>query len=310
MNHPEVIGIALAATVFFALSTALKHRSASTLAVADTHGTAWLGHFLAATLSHRWWLAAIAADAVGLALQAFALQIGAVSVVQPVLVTALVFSLVFNHVAARTRITVRELAWGALLAVAVGTFLVVSGATTASIHSSAADRGAAAAVALLAVVLGGGCVLVARRLPSGGRAALLGVVVGSIYACTAVLLKAVTGVASRGGLSAVLTSWQLPVLIVAGATGMVLAQLAFRSGPLNASLPAMATIDPLLSVVLGLIVYDEQLRSGLVPTLGEVASLAALAVAAVGLSRISAGNEESPADSEGSPPGANVTARS
>jgi hypothetical protein len=120
------------------------------------------------------------------------------------------------------------------------------------------------------------------------------VVVGTIYACTAVLLKAVTGVASRGGIAAVLTSWQLPVLVVAGAAGMVLAQLAFRSGPLNASLPAMATIDPLLSVVLGLIVYDEQLRTGLLPTLGEVASLAALAIAAVALSRISADQDEQP----------------
>jgi drug/metabolite transporter (DMT)-like permease len=289
-----VIGVALAATVFFALSTALKHRSASTVSVADRQGTAWLGHFLAATLSNRWWLAAIGADAVGLALQAFALQIGAVSVVQPVLVTALLFSLILNHAAARTRITVREVGWGAVLAIAVGTFLVVSGATTAGIHSSTADRGAAAAVAVLALVLGGGCVVVARRLPTGGRAALLGVVVGTIYACTAVLLKAVTGVASRGGIAAVLTSWQLPVLVVAGAAGMVLAQLAFRSGPLNASLPAMATIDPLLSVVLGLIVYDEQLRTGLLPTLGEVASLAALAIAAVALSRISADQDEQP----------------
>jgi hypothetical protein len=90
----------------------------------------------------------------------------------------------------------------------------------------------------------------------------------------------------------VLTSWQLPVLILAGAAGLVLAQVAFRSGPLNASLPAMATLDPLLSVVLGVIVYDEQLRTGLWDTAGEVVSLAALALSAVALSRLTADREE------------------
>lgn len=308
MSHPSVILVALAATVFFALSTALKHRSASTLPEPEgKHGTARLGHFLAMTVSHRWWLAAILADAIGLGLQAFALHIGAVSVVQPVLVTALLFSLVFNHVAARTRITWRELGWGAFLAASVACFLVWSGATTAGAHASTADRGAAVAVAVLAVGLGTGSVVIARRLPSGGRAALLGVVVGTIYACTALLLKAVTAVAARGGLGAVLTSWQLPVLVLAGVTGMVLAQLAFRSGPLNASLPAMATLDPLLSVALGVIVYDEQLRTGLWPTIGEILSLAALATGAVALSRLSADHDESASSSAEQPRPTGVT---
>lgn len=292
-----VIIVTLCATVFFALSTALKHRSASTLPESSAQGRARLGHFVTATLAHRWWLAGLAADAVGLALQALALHIGAVSVVQPLLATALLFSLVLNHAAARTRMSRAELGWGALLAGSVVAFLVWSGATTAGIHASTADRGAAVAVGILAVVLGTICVIVARKLPSGARAALLGVVVGTIYACTAVLIKAVTSVAARGGLMAVLTSWQLPVLIVAGAAGLVLAQVAFRSGPLNASLPAMATLDPLLSVVLGVIVYDEQLRTGLWDTVGEVVSLAALALSAVALSRLTADREEMPAGS-------------
>ncbi len=56
-------------------------------------------------------------------------------------------------------------------------------------------------------------------------------------------------------------------------------------------------MDPLLSVVLGVIVYDEQLRTGLWDTVGEVVSLAALALSAVALSRLTADREEVPAAS-------------
>ena len=59
-----------------------------------------------------------------------------------------------------------------------------------------------------------------------------------------------------------LTSWQLYTVVVVGAIGLFLSQLAFQAGPLTASLPAMATVDPLLSIVVGVLVYDEHIHRG------------------------------------------------
>jgi hypothetical protein len=50
--------------------------------------------------------------------------------------------------------------------------------------------------------------------------------------------------------------------VILGAAGLFLNQLAFQSGPLVASLPATATVDPLLSIVVGVLVYDEHVRPG------------------------------------------------
>jgi EamA domain-containing membrane protein RarD len=136
-------------------------------------------------------------------------------------------------------------------------------------------------------------VFLARRLTRGPRAALIGVAVGVTYACTAALIKSCTNIVLRG-LPALLTSWQLYALIVTGVAGLALNQLAFQAGPLHASLPAIATVDPLLSVALGVLVYDERLRSGAGAWIAEAACLAALAAAALFLSRVP---QESPRSS-------------
>jgi hypothetical protein len=52
----------------------------------------------------------------------------------------------------------------------------------------------------------------------------------------------------------VLGSWQLYIVIALGIGGLLLNQLAFQAGPIAASLPATATIDPLLSIVVGVLV--------------------------------------------------------
>jgi hypothetical protein len=68
----------------------------------------------------------------------------------------------------------------------------------------------------------------------------------------------------------------------------VLGQLAFQAGPLRASLPAIAIVDPLASIALGVFVYDEHLRPGVAAMTGELACLLVLCAAAIYLGRISA----------------------
>ena len=55
---------------------------------------------------------------------------------------------------------------------------------------------------------------------------------------------------------------------------------------LRASLPAIATVDPLVSIVLGVLAYDEHLRPGAAAISGEILCLAVLCAAAIYLSRL------------------------
>jgi drug/metabolite transporter (DMT)-like permease len=290
-----VVPAALGATVFFALSTGLKHRSAGQPPVAGMSARRSTGQFLLATARHPLWLGGIGADVGGFALQVVALHLGALAVVQPLLITALLFSLIVNHKIAGTRVSKRELAGGAALVAALVAFLVASGASSPHVTGPAqtADRTPAVALALGSAAVLVLCVLLASRLGGTRGTALLGVAVGVTYACTAALIKSCSDVALSAGPVALLTGWQLYLLVAAGATGLILSQLAFRAGPLRASLPAIATVDPLLSIAFGVLVYDEHLRTGTSAVLAELGCLLVLSAAVVYLSLIR-GVQEAP----------------
>ncbi len=89
-----------------------------------------------------------------------------------------------------------------------------------------------------------------------------------------------------GGPGALLGSWPLYALLASGAPGVFLAQMAFQAGPLTSSLPATATTDPLVSVALGVAIFDEQLRHGVVPMLLSVVCLVVMSSAVVLLTRV------------------------
>lgn len=290
-SYLAVVAASLGATAFFALATALKHRSAGRSPDAQQFGAREVGRFIAATARSPLYLAGLLADVGGLGLQVYALHIGALAVVQPLMITALLFSLVLNHRFAGTRITGAELWWAAVLIASLVGFLFASGAVAAGRDAKIlADHGPATAAGVVAIAAALACLTLARRLPHGRGAALIGIAVGITYACTAALIKSSTNIAVRGP-GALLTSWQPYVLIAAGAAGLLLSQLAFQAGPLTASLPAIATVDPLLSVALGVFVYDERLRPGLVAGAGDAAFLVALSAAAIFLSRVKAASE-------------------
>lgn len=82
-----------------------------------------------------------------------------------------------------------------------------------------------------------------------------------------------------------LTGWQLYTALALGATGLFLTQAAFQAGPLTASLPAISTVDPLLSIAIGVLVYDEHLRRGPLAGAALLLLMLALAVAIVQLGR-------------------------
>lgn len=248
------------AALAFGTSTHLKYLSAGDVPDAQTlHPTA-VGRFIRATLAHRLWLGGIGADLVGLVLQLVALHLGPLAAVQPLLVLGLPFALLLRQ-RHHGRLRLDELGWVLLVTASLAGFLVLSGAAAAR-SKATADHGPAIAAAATGFGLAIACVLLGRRHRGRGRAAaLLGVTVGIVYATTAALLKALTNIVVSEPVS-IFWSWQLYAVLAVGASGLLLNQLAFQAGPLTASLPAVATVDPLLSVVIGVWVFDERLHHG------------------------------------------------
>lgn len=280
----SVVLLALGAAAAYAVAANLKHASASQVPDVRGWGRRSVGRFVRATLTHRLWLSSIVLDLVGVSLQILALRRGALAVVQPLLVSGLVIALVLR---ARSggHVSRREIVWGVVLCVALGGFLTVAH-VSAGVTAVRADVRPAAVMGILGLLLAAACVAAARRW-RGRRlaAALLGLAVGVIDASTATMLKALTSVAAHGPV-AVLASWQLYALIALGASAMFLNQVAFQAGPLSASLPMISSVDPLVSVVIGVSVFDESMRHGPLALTCLIGLLVALVTAIVALSRV------------------------
>jgi hypothetical protein len=276
-----VILTSLAAALAFAVASYLKHRSAEAIpSAADT--AASIMTIARGTVRDPVWIGGLAADAVGLVLQVVALRLGALSVVQPLLVTTVVFALVLRHRLYR-RVPRRDFVWAAAAVVALAAFLLLAG-TIRPRTPAAPDRTPAVIAVVLGVILATSCVLGRRASKRARSAALLGIAVGVIYAGTAALLKALTTIASRD-VTPLATSWQLYVLVILGGAGLLLNQVAFQAGPITASLPALSTVDPLASIAIGVAVYDEPIRRGLTASVGLTAALLVLGVAIIQLAR-------------------------
>jgi hypothetical protein len=87
------------------------------------------------------------------------------------------------------------------------------------------------------------------------------------------------------GVGAIVSSWSLYVLIVAGAATMLLAAQALAAGPLAASQPGFTILDPLSASMLGLFLFGEHIQARIADLAGEAAALALVIAGVSALSR-------------------------
>ncbi|MEU8588952.1 DMT family transporter [Streptomyces sp. NPDC048664] len=274
-------------TVLLALLAALSNAAASVLqrrAAADEPedgaGMRQTVRWLARAPRKGAWLAGAGLLALSAVLQALALAVGGLSVVQPLMASELLFTLVVGSVVFRRRPSRRT--WLAFLALACGLALFLTAAEPSPGRSTATPgrwpvTGAAVLCALVLLVA------VARPLRGAPRAALLGLASAVAFAATAALLKEVTGTVAQGW-GAVFTRWPLYALAGVGALAFVLLQSALRAGTLTASQPALTLGDALTSVALGWVLFDEVIALG-VRVLPEVIGAVLIGAGSVGLAR-------------------------
>ncbi|MFJ5215521.1 DMT family transporter [Streptomyces sp. NPDC088354] len=227
------------------------------------------------------WAAGMAALALSGALQATALAVGRLSVVQPLMATELLFTLMAGSVVFSRRPDGRTWLWFLSLAAGLAVFLAVA-APSEGQPTAVADgwlRAGPPLAALMAVLW-----LAGRALRgAAARAGVLGCATATGFACTAALIKDVTGRIPEGP-GALVTAWQLYAAAAVGLLSLVMLQATLRAGTLAASQPALTLGDALLSVALGWVLFGERIALG--THLGpELAGLALMAAGVVGLSR-------------------------
>jgi drug/metabolite transporter (DMT)-like permease len=295
--------LALLAAVLFAVASAVQQRSASDVPDEEARGLR-----LIRSLFHRplWWAGTLS-DTGGYLAQAAALGLGSLVLVQPLLVTTLLFALPLGARWSGRRLTRWDWTWAVLLAVALAVF-VLTGEPTAGVARAGAGRWLPAGVVLGAVAAG--CLGTAATRKGTVRALLLAVTTGLAYGLSAALTKGVVSLLDDGPV-AVLTSWETYVLVAALTGGTLLQQSAFQAGDLAASLPAITVVEPVVAVALGLTVLGEQVHADGAEWALIGVLVGVMVVATVALARSAARDQAArPGAPSGAPPTAFGTSSS
>jgi drug/metabolite transporter (DMT)-like permease len=213
-------------------------------------------------------------------LQSFALHIGRLSVVQPILTMELLFLVAILGTYFRFSISLRE--WIGASAIAFGLSGFLFFAAPGGGDEVPTNLGwivvGSASVFLICV-----SVVATRWGPRWWKAAMFGSAAAIAYAFTAALIKTVSDYAATDWIR-MFEHWQTYGVVVFGLLGLFLTQNAFHAGPLAASQSTLVLVDPLVSICLGIALYGDTLRTGGAYGPLEAVSLLLVFVGAVFLS--------------------------
>jgi hypothetical protein len=283
-----------------AFSNALNMITQHVASISDPgHSKGW--RFVRYLVSNPLWLFGWVALAGSFVFQALALHNGQMSVVQPLLVTELVFALVLRRLWIRQQI--RNVTWWAA-AVTCGTlalFVAVSEPTGGNAQpTSSAWVGATVAAGGAAAILA----LVGRTGSPVRRAAALGSATAILWALVATFIKAMTDTLTQFGLVGMFAHWPVYALIVVSIVAELLDQTALHVGPLSISQPCIVIVDPIVSIVLSVWIFAEVFTENAFRLTVGILSFSVMCVAAAVLARTTpATMDHGPAPATSPPPG-------
>ena len=261
--------LALIAAAIFALGTVLQQRAAMT----EPDDRAASNTILLRLATHPVWLAGIAAYGLAFLVQAVALGSGQIVVVQPVLATTIVFALPLGVWLSHQRISRRDVFAAVAVTVGLGAFLLFSdpggGRESAETGEWLIAGGA---------VIGGVVALVAAGRGRSGalKAAMLGTAAGLTFGLVSCLTKEVVEVFEDDGVVAMFEDWQLYAIVALGFVGMTVTQQGLQTGVLPPEVATSSIFNPALSVVLGLVLFDEAIHRDVVDSVAAVLALVAM----------------------------------
>jgi hypothetical protein len=216
-------------------------------------------------------------------LHAAALRHGSLAIVQPVVVSAIVFA-VFIRAALDRRLPARkELAWAACTWAGLALFI---GALPSGTAQHAADDGTARVFFVGGIVITDMAVLLAQATTTPARRGLLlGGAAGVLFGLIAGLVKVL--IAQSGiGMPAVLGQWTLWGILMLGAGALLLNQLAYQAARLSVIMPVLNMVDVVVAIGFGSAVFGERHLISPAQLIAEIAGLFAIGVGVWQLARL------------------------
>jgi drug/metabolite transporter (DMT)-like permease len=244
-------------------------------------------HFLSLKLfgdlfRKRKWLTGIVLMIMGQVLAAWSIGHLSLSVVEPLLTTNLLVALILAVPLSHQAVRVTEVA-GALLLIAGETILSLARSVEPIGRSfgSFSHWPAAAGIACIAFA----AVQAGRHRSGKQRATLTGLGAGLVFGIQDALTRQALQILQHHGMSGLLHSWSAYCLLATGAVGLLLMQSAFNAGPLHASLPTITAGEPVAGILLGIVVFGDEISLSPASLAMHAGGLAALVLGVILVAR-------------------------
>ena len=275
--------LALIAAFLFAVAATLQQKGALNL-----DGVSLANPMsLVRLVGQRMWLLGTVALLIGYLFQAGALDRGRLAIIQPLLVTTIVFALPLGWLLTNQHIGRREV--GGALVIVLGLALFAIYGHPAGGNENAPNNEWAVAIIALGVICA--LLLVLGRQGTPTRvAAVYGTVAGILFGLSAALTKPTLDMLHQS-VGEMLSHWQCYALAVAGVLGFVLQQVSLGTGRLAPSVATVSVANPIVGVLLGVLIFDERLSR---PAWHVVVAVLALLVALGGAVLISLSTQPGP----------------
>ena len=254
-----VVLLALGAASLFGASSVLMHSRAHVAPAEHSLRPGLLVHLAREPV----WLAGVGAQMAGFGLQATALKMGSLTLVQTLGPVSLLLALPLAARVSGKHLRRSDWTGAAATMGGLAEFLVVA----APGKGQPTPTPQAWSVVIMAtLVVAGALVATGQRRMGPTRAVALGTAGGTLLAVTAALTK-VAATRFSHGLASGLSSWETYALAGLGLVGILLMQSSFQAGAIEWSLPALTVTNPVVSVVVGTAAFHEGIAtSGLVVT--------------------------------------------
>lgn len=263
--------LAILAAISFALAATLWQRAQMGT------GTVSVGSFLG-LFANPIWLLGLVAQGVGIVFQAAALDRGRVSIIQPLLVTSVIWALPLGYFLSHQKITRRMVAGASIVVVGLAIFASYGDPAGGVDDAPWEDW----AVPILVIVAASAVMfMLARRATATMRAAALGTTAGILYGLSATLMKPVVETLHADGIPTLLSGWEVWLMIVGGLVGFVIQQMSLATGKLVPSVATVSVTNPIVAVALGAIVLQERLDTD--PPWSAILGVGGLALGLIGV---------------------------
>lgn len=212
---------------------------------------------IAYAIHRRVWIVGFTLMVLSFCMQAVALHFGRLSEVQPLLVVELLFLVLILGTWFQYALGWREWIGSAAAALGLAGFLLFAVPGRGNGRPSGVEWTEVGVACAIAVA----CAMVlARRGPRWWRAAMFGMAGAIAYAFAAACTKEVSTFVVSDWIS-VVWHWETYGVAGSGLLAVFFAQNAYHAGPIAASQSTLVLVDPLASILMGVVLFNDDLRT-------------------------------------------------